>query len=110
MFYIQYFRGITVEKQNHNNQHIHDLVVKELLELHSIAAMIYLIDHGREIGIEYDNVKGFISKSRSSEYVSLWIGDIEQAFSSTEQLMDNAEIHGIPLKSVWKEIRISELW
>ena len=91
-------------------KHIHDIIVEELFELHSIASLMWLIDRGREVDLQYNGKEGFISKSGSSKTVSLWLDGTEQAFESTEQLMDYATVGGDHLKSIWKCVRLVNLW
>ena len=89
---------------------IHDILVKELFDFHSMAAMIWLVDRGRELEFTYGNKKGFISKDKSAKHVSLWIEENEQAFASTEELIINAIINGETFISIWNEIQLETLF
>ena len=89
---------------------IHEIMVKELFEEKSIKALIYLIDHGRELEFEYNNKICFISKDNSIRFVSIWIDKDEQSFDSVRELIDKAEIDGILFKNIWNEIDLGILY
>lgn len=78
-----------LEKMSEN---VHDNLTNELFQYHSLAALIYLINIGRELEFSYKDIKCFISKSGSTKTVSLWISEDEQAFDSIEALIENAVI------------------
>jgi len=74
------------------SENVHDNLTNELFQYHSLAALIYLINIGRELEFSYKDIKCFISKSGSTKTVSLWISEDEQAFDSIEALIENAVI------------------
>ena len=51
---------------------LHDLIVKEFEQTKSLSALIYLIEHGREIEFLFEGRKYFLSHSNSQKKVSLW--------------------------------------
>lgn len=89
---------------------IQDLIVSELFDKKSIAALIYLIDKGRELEIKYCNTSAFISMDGSSKHCSIWIDKNEQAFDSVEELFNNAIINGKILNDVWEKTVFETLY
>ena len=49
----------------------HDEMVTALLEEKSLAALVYLIDHGRELEFDSCGNTYFISRDKAAKYVSL---------------------------------------
>ena len=89
---------------------IHDCIVKELYDLKSIAACIYLIERGRELEFSYKNVDCFISSDRAEKNYSLWYEEKEQSFDSMEELMFGAVIGSKTLYQIWEEITLGVLY
>ena len=71
---------------------LHDLIVKEFERTKSLSALIYLIEHGREIEFLFEGNRYFLSRSNSQKRVSLWRcpGQEEQSFDTTEELIEKA--------------------
>lgn len=46
---------------------LHDLIVKEFERTGSVSALIYLIEHGREIEFSFEGKKYFLSGSNSEK-------------------------------------------
>jgi len=80
---------------------IHDLIADELLQQKSLAALIYLMDCGRELEFTVAGTKCFISRSNSSRKVSLWVNKDEQAFEHMESLINASTIKGMPFLEAW---------
>ena len=59
---------------------LHALIVDELFEKKSLAALIFLIDCGRELELTLNENKCFISCDGSKKYVSLYVNKNEQSF------------------------------
>lgn len=89
---------------------IDDCIVKELYNLKSIAACIYLIERGRELEFSYNNVDYFISGDGSEKKYSLWLNKKEQLFDSVEELILNAVIESKTLYQIWSEITLGVLY
>ena len=89
---------------------LYERIEKELLEQKSLAALIYLIESGRELECELDGEIYFITKSNSPKYVSLWHNEIEQSFDSIEGLLENALINGEIFLSLWNKMTIITLF
>ena len=89
---------------------IQDIFVKELFDKHSMAALFYLIEAGRELEFEFKGESYFLSKDGSAKYCSLWKDDAEQAFVSVEEMLTNAAIADRYFYEVWNEIEISTLY
>lgn len=85
---------------------MHDLIVNELFDKRSIAALVYVINEGRELEFTYNRVDCFISKSGSEKVVSIWVGKVEQAFESIELLICNATLYGEKFIKVWDSFEL----
>ncbi len=89
---------------------MHDLIVAEFERTKSLAALIYLIDRGRELEFSLKWKTYFISCNKSQKYVSLWENQNEQSFDSMEELIENAVISDSALVSVLPEIQIETIF
>lgn len=89
---------------------LHDRIVRELLEQKSFAALIWLIEHGRELEFSVDGVPCFISRSGSDQHVSLRVDGNQQAFDSMEQLIETASIGQNSFMTLWNNIQITTLF
>lgn len=89
---------------------LHDIITDELLDKKSLAALIYLIDSGRELEFTINGKQYFISCSNSNKYVSLWHKENEQSFDSVYQLIENSIIENKSFISLWEAIEINELF
>lgn len=90
--------------------HVHDLIVNELFDKKSLAALIFLIDFGRELELNMNEKKYFISRSGSNNYVSLWENQKEQSFESVLELIENATIENMCFLSVWEQMELEYLY
>ena len=90
--------------------HIHDLIVNELFNQKSIAALIFLIDFGRELEFKMNGKKYFISCSGSKNYVSLWENKNEQSFDSVLELIENATIENMCFLTAWEQAELECLY
>ncbi len=90
--------------------YLHDLIVAEFERTKSLAALIYLIDRGRELEFSLNGKTYFISCNKSQKYVSLWENQNEQSFDSMEELIENAVISNSALVSVLPEIQIETIF
>ena len=89
---------------------LHDVIVDELLEKKSLAALIYLIDSGREVEFELNKKTYFISSSGSNKYVSLWNNQIEQSFDSISDLIEYSTIENQLFIYLWNEAEITSIF
>ena len=89
---------------------LHERIVRELLKQKSFAALIWLIEHGRELEFSVDGVPCFISRSGSDQHVSLWVDGNQQAFDSMEQLIETASIGQNSFMTLWNNIQITTLF
>ncbi len=89
---------------------LHERIVWELLEHKYFAALIWLIECGRELEFSVDGVPCFISRSGSDRYVSLWADGNQQAFDSVELLIENAVIGQDRLMDIWDGLQIDTLY
>ena len=56
------------------NPNEHEDMVKALLDEKSLAALIYLLDVGRELEFKVKDTVYFVSKDKAQKYVSIWKG------------------------------------
>ena len=89
---------------------IHDLIVNELFNKKSLAALIFLIDCGRELEFKMNGKEYFISCSGSKNYVSLWENKNEQSFDSVLELIENAAIENMCFLTVWDQVELEYLY
>ena len=82
---------------------IHDSIVNELFNKKSLAALIFLIDCGRELEFKMNGKEYFISRDSSKKYVSLWENKNEQSFESVLELIENATIENICFFAAWEQ-------
>ena len=85
---------------------VHELIVTELFERKSLAALIFLIDCGRELEFRINVKDYFISCCNSKKYVSLWCNKYEQSFDSVYELLENAKIENIDFCVAWADAEL----
>ena len=88
---------------------VHDLIVTELFQEKSLAALIFLIDCGRELEFEANGTKCFISCD-SSKYVSLYVNKNEQSFDSVCEMIEHATIANMSLIAAWEQAKLETLF
>lgn len=89
---------------------LHDVIVDELLTKRSLAALIFLINAGRELEFSYKSRDYFISRDRSEKAVSLWEGEQQYSFESVEELIADSKLGGVPFVEAWDEIAFNTLF
>ena len=94
-----------------NMMDLHGIIEKEFFGTKSLAALIWLIDMGRELEFEFNGTIYFISRyADAKKYVSLWQDKSEQSFDSVSELIVNATIENHPFLFVWNEAKIQTLF
>ena len=88
---------------------VHDLIVNELFEKRSLAALIFLIDCGRELEFKVNGNKCFISCHGSKKYVSLYVNE-EQSFDSVSELISDATIEDMKFLVLWEQAELEYLF
>ena len=89
---------------------LHDRIVAELEETRSLAALIWLVDRGREVEFSAEGKGYVLSRSKAGKYVSLWDSKTEQSFGSVEELLERAKVSGRPFLAAWKDARIETIF
>ena len=89
---------------------LHDRIAEELDRNKSLAALIWLVQRGREVEFTVEGKSYFLSRSRAERFVSLWDSQTEQSFDNVEELLENAAISGTPLLTAWKDARIETIF
>ena len=89
---------------------IHDRIAAELLKDKSLAALIWLIQRGRELEFQVEDRTFFLSPHNALKYVSLWEGQQEQSFDSVEELAKNAIVCGEPFLAAWEKASLTTLF
>ena len=89
---------------------LYDLIIQELEIKKSLAALIYLIERGRELEFTANGIEYFLSRDHAAKYVSLWNKHTEQSFDSIEELIENAIVEDRTFMSVWNTIKIETLF
>ena len=91
-------------------RNIHDHIQQEFLDSKSVAALVWLIERGRELEFTYQDETYFISCDKSARYVSLWCGENEQSFDTTEQLVEESILKGKQFLDAWVDSEIITLF
>lgn len=81
-----------------------------LLEEKSLAALVELIERGRELEFVFGGHTYFISKDKAEKNVSLWKGEEEQSFDHMYDLIEYGQVEGKPFFQVFRECEISTLF
>lgn len=89
---------------------LHDVIVKELETTKSLAALLYLLERGREVEFTVGGRGYFLSIHKSRQAVSLWDGETEQSFNSVEQLLENAVLGHTPFLTAWRDAKIETIF
>lgn len=89
---------------------LHDRIAEELDQTKSLAALIWLVERGRELEFSVEGKGYFLSRSKAEQYVSLWDSKTEQSFDTVEQLLENAAIGGRPFLDAWKDAKIETIF
>lgn len=89
---------------------LHDFITNELFEKKSLAALIFLIDRGRELEFNLNRNKYFISRDSSEKYVSLWANKNEQSFDSICELIENASLENMCFLAAWEQAELEYLF
>ena len=89
---------------------LYERIENELLKQKSLAALIYLLESGRELECEIGGEIYFITKSNSPQYISLWHNGTEQSFESIEELLENAVLAGETFLRLWDKMNIVTLF
>ena len=89
---------------------LHDLIVKELETTKSLAALLYLVERGREVEFTVGDKGYFLSIHKARQAVSLWNRETEQSFDSMEHLLENAVIGRQPFLTAWKDAKIETIF
>ena len=88
----------------------HTLMVKELFETKSLAALTFLINSGREVEFKVHGKECFISRHESKQNVSLWIAKDEQSFDSVPELIEKASIGDMDFLTAWEQAELAYLF
>lgn len=89
---------------------VHDLIITELEQTKSLAALVYAVEWGREVEFTADGTGYFLSRHKSQKAFSLWDDRTEQSFDSMEELIENAKISGRPFLTAWKDANITTIF
>lgn len=92
---------------------LHDLIVEEFERTKSLSALIYLIEHGREIEFLFEGRRYFLSRSNSQKTVSLWSnqGQEEQSFDNIEELIEKVKmLNDVVLLDVLPQIQLETIF
>ena len=91
------------------NVFVHGLIETELFEKKSLAALIFLINCGRELEFGVNGNKCFISCD-SSKYVSLYVNKNEQSFDSVCEMIEYATIANMSFIAAWEQAKLEFLF
>lgn len=89
---------------------VHERIVKELFETKSLAALLFLVEQGRELEFKVNGKECFISQHGSKQYVSLWLDQGEQSFDSVSDLIEQASIGDMDFLTAWEQAELAYLF
>ena len=89
---------------------VHERIVKELFETKSLAALLFLVEQGRELEFKVNGKECLISQHGSKQYVSLWLDQGEQSFDSVLDLIEQASIGDMDFLTVWEQAELAYLF
>ena len=89
---------------------LHDKIVEELFQKKSLAALIWLVQNGRELEFCYKKEVYFLLRYETQAAVSIWHGKEEQAFENIETLLEQGLIAGKRFIDIWNEIECKILF
>jgi len=89
---------------------VHDMIIHELEQTKSLAALVYAVERGREVEFTTGGTGYFLSRHKSQKAFSLWDDRTEQSFDSMEELIENAEIPGRPFLAAWRDANITTIF
>ena len=89
---------------------LHDRIAAELADNKALAALVWLVQRGREVEFTAGGREWFLSRSGAERYVSLWEGGVQQSFDTVEELVENAVVAGQPFLSAWADARIETIF
>ena len=87
-----------------------DQMEQALFGRHSLPALTFLIENGRELEFEADGHTCFLSKYETAQAVSLWVDEEEQPFPSMAALLEQAKIGTADFAAVWDTARFITLF
>lgn len=90
--------------------YLHDLIVDEFKHTKSLSALVYLLEHGREIEFSFEGRKYFISRSQFQKQISFWDNQKEQSFDSIEELIENADVLDTALLNICSKIQLETIF
>ena len=90
-------------------ENLYELLLKEFWEKHSLAALLYLLDGGREINFTYKGYECGIFRDYGKIYFDGKQIE-EQTFSTAFDVLANAKIEGKLFCDIWEDIEIDALF
>ena len=96
------------EKTIENNLNLHTLLADELLKNHSIAALMELLEMGREIELAYNNQ--VISITHLNDKFLLAYKENTQYFDDTWSIVVEGKIEDDYFVNYWKKMTIKVLF
>lgn len=86
-----------------------DKMENELYNSHSLAALIVLINMGRELDFEYNEYSGSITHTKDDKY-QLADNTRFELFDSVEELIVGGKIYGKEFLTIWNDIKLGYLY
>lgn len=89
---------------------LHDIIAGELERAKSLAALIWLVERGREVEFTLEGKGYFLSRHKAQKTFSLWDDRTEQSFDTMEELLEHAVLSGTPFLAAWKDADIETIF
>ena len=89
---------------------LYDIIVNELYNHKTIAALLFLLDNGRELSFLYKDIEYSITWKNKLLYLDNENHDNVQIFSNSWELVENSKIEKYKFLEVWNEIKLLTLF
>jgi len=86
---------------------LHDLIVAELINKRSIAALVFLIDAGRELEFSFGGTDFFISKDTKGHGIELAQGNHAEHFEDMHKLICCSTLVSVPFIDAWPNVSLN---
>lgn len=83
---------------------LHDLIVEELSNKKSIAALIFLINAGRELEFSFDGIEFFISGHTKGQGIELAQSNHAEHFEDMHKLICCSTLASVPFIDAWPNV------
>lgn len=88
---------------------LYEMIRTELWDKHSISALVFMLDTGREINFSFKELKGGAFRNEGKWLLTLENQDTQE-FKTSWSLLNSGTIQGKKFFDVWSEIELEVLF